>query len=248
MNDKYNIENLLNNAFKFIAEDNYTEAENIIDFILENNTNIMFLDQAIWQSIADIYLSIGRFEKAKEAYICANNTVGVVFALIMLSNLDEAEFYWLKSNNSPAKDWCGFLIELFGKNHKINNWPTFLQIRQFLEFTGYHLLIAKNYEYLKLFILNLDELMKINMDSEKMIGSAYFHAGEIDEAIFYFIDAARKNQFDGEIYFNLAQVYILKNNLSEALSMLTNASLLLPEHYPTKALLEKTRAMLEINK
>ena len=207
----------------------------------------MLLDQATWQSIADIYLSIGRFEKAKEAYIHANNTVGVVFALIMLSDLDEAEFYLLKSSNSPAKAWCGFLIELFRQKY-IKNWPTFLQIRQFLEFTTYHLLIAKNHEYFKSFILNLDELMKINMDSEKIIASAYFHAGEIDEAIFYFISAVRKNEFDGEIYFNLAQIYLLKNDLPEALSMLTNASLLLPEHYPTEALLEKTRAMLKTNK
>ncbi|MDO8610836.1 MAG: hypothetical protein Q7R95_09920, partial [bacterium] len=132
--------------------------------------------------------------------------------------------------------------------HRIKNWPTFLQIRQFLEFTAYHLLIAKNHEYFKSFILNLDELMKINMDSEKIIAGAYFHAGEIDEAIYYFISAARKNEFDGEIYFNLAQIYLLKNDLPEALSMLTNASLLLPEHYPTEALLEKTRAMLKTNK
>ena len=125
MNDKSNIENLLNKAFKFIAEDNHNEAEKIINFILENNTNLMLLDQATWQSIADIYLSIGRFEKAKEAYIHANNTVGVVFALIMLSDLDEAEFYLLKSSNSPAKAWCGFLIELFRQKY-IKNWPTFL--------------------------------------------------------------------------------------------------------------------------
>ena len=248
MNNEDTVENLLNlinKSFKFIADDNYNEAEKIINFILENNTCIKLLDVNIWQNIAEIYLSIGRFEKAKEAYIHANSSIGIAFSLIMLSSLDEAGFYLLKANSSPAKAWCGFLIDLFNQKNIIKSWPTFLQIRQFLEFTAYHLLLAGNYEYLNCLVLNLDELMQINMDSEKIIGAAYFHFGNLDEAINYFISAARKNQYDGEIYFNLAQIYLLKNKLLDALSMLTNASLLLPEHYPTKVLIEKTKVLLD---
>ena len=244
MNDKPNLQDLLRRAFIFITEDEYTKAENIINILLKNDLYFSQLNDNAWQYIADIYLTIGKYDEAQKAYIKAKNSTGAVFSLIMLSNLDEANYYLINSNNSPAKSWCKFLINLFSKSNNVKSWPTFLQIRQFLEFTVYHLLLAEHNKYLNSLLLNLDGLMEANLDSKKMVGAAYFHFGKLDEAIDYFLSAASKNQFDGEIYFNLGQIYLLKNNLIEALSMFTNASLLLPGHYPTKISIERVQSML----
>ncbi|MBI3308234.1 MAG: hypothetical protein HYZ79_02545, partial [Candidatus Melainabacteria bacterium] len=73
----------------------------------------------------------------------------------------------------------------------------------------------------------------------KYIGYAYFHYGDLDKSLDLLINSAQRNQYDGEIYFVLGQLYYAKHEYWDALSMLENAALFLPEHYPTKMLKEK---------
>lgn len=234
------VSDLLSNALSLVNKNKNVEAFNIVQSILNNKPLAEKLDVHNWQYIGDISLICAHFDVASNAYLKACNLPGVAFSYILQNKLDEAEKILLKAENSPPQCWDNFLIDIFCERKKIR-MPSFFQIRNFMEFTIYHLLLSKNEKHLQLLFKQLDKLLKINMDSEKLIGYAYFHFGKLDEAIKFLNNSINQNQFDGEIFYNLGQIYLLKNLPYEALSMLENARLLMPDHYPTCALIEKVQ-------
>ena len=235
------IDKEISKAFKFVNEDKFDEAGKIIEKILNYNQD---LKSNQLQNIADICLVLGKFELARNTYIKANNLAGVAFSFILLKEIQKAKEVLITIPNSPAKFWCEFLTELFSENTNIQKWPHFFTIRQFLELTVYLLLRAKNQHYINLIIKNLNKLLDINLDSEKYIGYAYFHFGDLDNALFILNNAIKRSPYDGEIYFMLGKLYLQKGSPHDALAMLENAHLFLPEHTPTKELLEKTKSTL----
>ncbi len=162
-----------------------------------------------------------------------------------MRDLASSELYLNKLSLSPASIWCRFLFELFSVENKVKTWTKYFVIRQFMEFTVYCLLLYKNNDYVQLLIKNLNKLSKINSDSEKLIGYAHFQFGLLDEAILFLSKALKRDKFDGEIYYKLGQIYVAKNQLKEALAALENAKLFLPDHYATKALIEKINSSLK---
>lgn len=241
------IDNLIFQGLKLVSDDKYKEAEQIIDSLQSDKNIVSTLNTDHWQYIADIYLTIGKYDLAQMAYIKANNSCGIAFTLILQNKLEEASNILTKSKSkikSPAISWCTFLIELFSCQKHISKWPSFLLIRNFLEFTFYHLLLSKNAEYMNLILNNLNKFHETNLDSEKLIGYAYFHFGDNERALQLLNNALKRNQFDGEIYFVLAQVYLKMNSLQESMTMLENAKLFLGEHYPTFSLIEQVKSLL----
>lgn len=247
MFDQSNVDDLLFKAFNLISSDKNDEANQIIEFILNDNKTVEKLNPSHWQNVGDICLSIGKFDLALVAYIKANNQAAHAFTLIILKKLDDARNLLNCINQSPLTLWCDFLIGIFSKKACIK-WPTFLFIRHFLEFTIYQLLLSNNQNYIHLLLDKLNKLLEINLDSEKYIGYAYFHFGLLDAAINHLNNSIKRNEFDGEIYFYLGQIYLQKNQPHEALAMLENAKLFMPQHLPTKELFEKTKDFLSNNK
>lgn len=239
------LDDLVFNALYLVNEDKYHEAQNIIESILNNKSYLDNLNTNQWQYIADISLAMGRFDISRLAYERANNNVGVAFTLIILGEIEQAALILADANGSPAINWCSFLVNLFSNKTKVTSYPSFLEIRHFLEFTVYYLLLAKKENFINLLLDKMMKLLDINLDAEKLIGFAYFHFGEVDKGIEFLNNAIKRNQFDGEIYFVLGQAYLTKNSLHEALAMLENAKLFLPHHYPTKDLLEKVKSKID---
>ncbi|MBI2996561.1 MAG: hypothetical protein HYY52_07670 [Candidatus Melainabacteria bacterium] len=245
MNVIKEIDELLFKALTLVSEDKYQDVQEVVESVLNNNNYINKLNSHHWQYIADIYLSMGKLDLALNAYYKTDNLAGIAFTLILQGSLDEASKVLSNASESPAKCWCDFLIDLFS-NSKIKHWPAFFVIRHFIEFTVYELLLTNNFKYVDLFTSKLNKLMEINLDSEKLIGSAYFHYGDHEQAIKILMNVIKRNPYDGEVYFVLGQIYLAKNLPYAAIPMFNNALLLLPNYYPAKMLLEK--ANLEINK
>ncbi len=243
MNNNVTVDILISNAMKCTNLKQYTQAETIINSILTNHDCLFKLDSGHWQSIANVLLILGKFELAQNAYVKANNLPGVVFVLILKGNLDEATNTLLKALPSPAASWCRFLIELFS-GVRVTKWPSFLLIRHFLEFTVYHLLLAKQEKYINILLNNLNRLLRDNLHCEKLIGLAYFHYGDLDGALTHFHKSLQHDQQDGELYFFLGQLYLERKQIFEAVAALENAHLLSPDHTPTAELLEQTKLQL----
>ncbi len=231
-------------ALKLISDDNYIEAEEILTQILKNKDSDSHLTSFQYECIANMLLLYGKFQAALEAYKNAKNFAGASFTLILLNEPEEAELILRDVNKSPAFYWCQFLIDLFVNGYIKKHYPSFFQIRHFLEMTVYHLLLAHRVEVVELLISNLDELLKINLDAEKLIGFAFYSYGNLDRAIHLLKNSLQRDQYDGEIYFKLGQIYLSKNDLHDAMSMFSSAQLLLPGHYPTKMLLEKIKILI----
>ena len=244
MHDLETINKEISKAFKFINEDNFKEAEQTIEDLLKNEEIKENLKINHFQNIADIHLILGKFESARNIYIKANNLAGIAFSFILLKEIQKAKEVLVNTPDSPAKFWCEFLAELFGEKNNVQKYPSFFEIRHFLELTVYLLLRSKNHHYINLIIKNLNKLLEINLDSEKFIGYAYFHFGDLENAVSLLNNAIKKNQYDGEIYFVLGKLYLQKGSVHDALAMLGNAQLFLPDHAPTKELLERAKSML----
>lgn len=238
------ITNLIFKTLNHISLEQYQVANDIIESILNNKSNSGELNDYHWQYIGDICLALGKNDLARSSYLKANNKPGVAFTLIIQDRLQEAGSILIDANNSPASFWCHFLIELFSEQKQIKHVPSFLVVRHFLELTVYYLLLNKSTPLVLAILKNLNKLLEINLDSEKLIGYAYFSFGDLDYALKLLINASKRNNLDGEIFFMLGRLYIMKKNYHEAMSMLHNAQLLLPEHYPTQVLIESIRTKI----
>ncbi|OGI19426.1 MAG: hypothetical protein A3B68_03775 [Candidatus Melainabacteria bacterium RIFCSPHIGHO2_02_FULL_34_12] len=238
---------LLNEAYKFINNENYKEAENIINLLLSDSSSPDKYDHKQWECIANLSLYVGNIKNSIYAHQYSNNLPGYAFVLILNNQYQEAKDVLEKANKSPAYYWSLFLLELVTPKSKVKHLPTFLQIRHFLEFTVYQIIILKRYNLLEKIFIILPDLLEINTDCEKFVGYAYYRTGYIEDAIFYLKLSLARNQYDGEIYYRLGEIYLSNNEPFEALSMLTNAQLLLPDHHPTKLLIEKTKQLISLN-
>lgn len=238
------VEKLVIEAVTLANNDKYEQADNVIQSVLSDKSHLDKLTAHNWQFIGHLCLLMGKFELSQNAYVKGNNFVSAVFVLILMNKLEEARVLLKKTPASSASFWCTFLIDLFSQNVIIKKYPSFFMIRHYMEFTVYNLLLSNNSLFIQLLLKNLNKLLSINLDAEKLIGYAYFHFGKFDEAIKFLMNSLKRDQYDGELYFNLGQIYYMKNNFYESLSMLTNAQLLLPDHYATKLLIKKVQSKL----
>lgn len=235
------LDDLVFKSLSLAGNNKIEDARAVVQSILNNNSMLGKLNSNHWQFIGDVYLALGEFNLAKSAYEKSSNGASLAFTLILLKDLDKVKRILEKTNESPASKWCNFLILLFRNEIKKDHWPTFLQIRHFLEFTGYYLLLSKNDLFLKLLIKNLSKLIDINIASAKLIGSAYLNMGYLDEAISFLLKSIKTDSFDGEGYFLLGKAYFLKKDFKNSISILSKAELFLPNHLPTKELILKAK-------
>ena len=239
------LDNEIFSALNFISSDKNKDAQDLIKSILNNKSYIGLINEGHWQFIGDIYLACGEFEAAKDAYTKSNNLAALAFVLILTGDVVEANKIITNLTSSPVKAWCVFLTEI-NSGERVNKYPGYLLIRHFLEMTVYYLLLAKNHNLIQLTLKHLNKLLNINFDSEKFIGYAYFNFGDLDQALVFLNNSLKRNQMDGEVYFMLGKLYYSKDDYKGALDMLENAEILLPEHVPTKDLIDKVKNKVKV--
>lgn len=223
-------------AISLVNNDKNVEAKELVNAILLRDG----LQESNYQSLGDVSLAIGDFETSINCFKKSGNLTGIAFSLIMLDRLGEANKILNDLPKSPPSTWCKFLIDVFFEKG-VREWPSYLEVRHFMELTIYSMLLAKRHYYIALLLKRLNKLLDINLDAEKLVGYAYFHYGLLNDAIKFLKSSLRNNRSDGEIYFVLGQIYSQQNNIKESISMLENASLFLPDHLPTKLLLQKVK-------
>ncbi|MBI3308645.1 MAG: hypothetical protein HYZ79_04665, partial [Candidatus Melainabacteria bacterium] len=165
---------LLMTPLKYLNDDKYVEVFDLVTHILQEKANLTSFTDNEWQVIGDIYLTIGKFSEAANAYLLAQNICGEALALILDGKISEAKLKLKDETPSPARSWCYFLSEVLLNSLFITHWPSHLQIRHFMENTVYYLLVAKKDVYINKIFGKLDKLLQINQDSEKYIGYADF--------------------------------------------------------------------------
>ena len=237
---KTDIDELIIKALNYISLDDYQAALNIVQTILNDNEYLNKLTSKHWQIIAGIYLASGKFDLSKSSFGIAGNHIGISFLMIITDKLNDADYELSKAADSPPKRWCMFLFELFS-GKKISNWPTFLEIRHFLEFTIYYLLRIKNQAFIDKLLLVLNKLLFANPDSEKYFAYAYCNVGEITKAVELLKNTLKRDKCDGEAYFKLGEIYLSLNQKKQALEMLEKAQMFFPNHLVLNELVENLK-------
>lgn len=248
MDENKDVENVLNEALELVNHCNYARASNLVKGVISQENSLKKLNSFQLQELAGVLLLSGEYDLACSTFRMSGNLAGEAFIKVILGQVDEAKKIIQEVPDSPAKNWCKFLIEVFSKNLFIKTWPTFLQIRHFMEITVYYLLATKNIVFLELLLSKLNKLLNINVDTEKFVGYAFFHFGKNKEAADILMKSLKRNQYDGEIYYVLGLIYDEEGLYNESLSMLENANLLLPDHYPTRFLKQKVLGKIQSRK
>ena len=173
---------------------------------------------------AKIYNALG--EKYQEGY-----------CYLLLSNESKASDIWYSANISSPVLWGRALLDII--NSQINNVPTFLQIRNYLEVDIGNFIKSENTRYAEALIDASDFLADINLETYKFIGRTLMNNGYLSLGMDYLVKSQKTLRNDPEIYYYLAQYCQKAGSLCESKKMLNKCLELNIYFTPARKMLEK---------
>lgn len=160
---------------------------------------------------------------------------GVEHAYLLILNDDlEAARVIFKSVDSPRARWGVALIDIL--SGYVENYPTYFEIRNFLEIDLDFLLKNEKINYVELVLGALDMLVDINQEVYKYVARVMFE-NKLYKAAREYLEKS-KNIFynDPELHFMLAKYYIKTREYDKADFYLDECLNTLPDYYPAKCL------------
>lgn len=151
----------------------------------------------------------------------------------------ENQFFKIRDLDLRA-DWGYKLVQLIKEN--VSEFPTYFQIRNFLEIDLNLLLKARQPQLVENVINCADIFFSINPESYKFISRVMTNNNFNEVALFYLLKAKEKFYYDPELHFMLANCYVVMNDYIKAKDSILNCLNILPEYFPAKKLLEKINA------
>lgn len=147
-------------------------------------------------------------------------------AYIIFSNIDSPRAKWAKILISILK---GFLTE----------YPTYFQIRNFLEIDLDLLLKNEKLDYVEQILGSLEILSSINQEVYKYVARVMY-VNRLFSAALKYLEKAKKLYYnDAELHFLLAKYYLRVNDAKEAMFYVEECLKLIPEYYPAQILKQK---------
>lgn len=195
----------------------------------------------IYKLIAEANLELKDLEQAKKNFLNANLFAQAAFCAVLARDLILAKELYEKSSDSLAKHWGLFLCQILDLSNDKFDLPGFLSIRLFLESTVTYFMIFNLDDYLETFIKNSPQIENYFPEFRKYIGSAYLSLGQYQKSIEILGAALKSYPEDSEIYFKLAQNYMLLEQKEEAIKNFNKTLNLLPEHIASLKYLEKLK-------
>ena len=225
MNEYIELENLIYKEKKY---DEAVEQIKSSAFCADNNYKKLLADALFckddFAAASRIYNETGEFYQAGYCYF-------------LLNQIDLAIEFFIKAEESPARNWNLFFAETF--RARVNVKPTYLQIRAFLERDMNLFLRLDLVAYVQQIIDISDYLFSINPETNKFIARAFLNNNYPDYAKEYLDRAFDFTTKDAELYYLLAKYYKtqgrtdkVKENLKEALRLSDN-------YVPAKLMLEE---------
>lgn len=158
------------------------------------------------------------------------------YCCIMLDNLDKAEKLFQQAKEYDVRaDWGLFLLQLF--RDSIKSFPTYFQIRNFLEIDLGLLLMYCKENYVAKLIKYADFMAHYNPECYKFIGRAFWANNFLPVAMFFLKKAKDRFYSDPELHYLLAYIYYHNDkNIKECEKSLKTCLEILPEYAPAKAL------------
>jgi tetratricopeptide (TPR) repeat protein len=134
--------------------------------------------------------------------------------------------------------WCIILINII-LGIKLKEYPSFLQVRNFLEIDIDLLLRSNQYYTVKTIINNGEIFYDACCESYKFIGRALHFYGNKNEALKYYLISKDKFYNDAEIHYLLGIIYAERNEKEKSIHALKTCLKIIPEYIPAQKLLKK---------
>lgn len=170
---------------------------------------------------------------AKKGYILEN-----AYYFLVNENLEEAKknFQLIKEQDTRA-NWALFMISLIEGN--VREYPTYFQLRNFLEIDLNILIHYFKGEYVEKIIRYCDFMYTINPEVYKFIGRCLYN-NNLEKYAMFFLEKA-KNYFwnDPELHYLIAYIYFNKKDFINARKALENCLQVLPKYFPAVDMLSK---------
>ena len=174
----------------------------------------------------------------KNGYILEN-----AYFELLSDRIEKAKslFSAIKENDIRAH-WACFMISMIEEN--IKEYPSYFEIRNFLEIDLNILLTFFKGEYTEKIIRYADFMFTINPEVHKFIGRVFYNNGYFDEGMFFLERAKNYFYHDPELHYLLAYISYKNNEFKKAEKSLNDCLYILPEYYPAKHLLKKIKSMV----
>ena len=187
--------------------------------------------------LADALFGKDDFESAAKIYNEISEFYQAGYCYFLLNQIDIAIEFFIKAEESPARNWNLFFAETF--RARVNTKPTYLQVRAFLERDMSLFLRLDLVAYVQQIIDISDYLFSVNPETNKFIARAFLNNDYSDYAKEYIDRAFDFTTKDAELYYLLAKYYRtqgltekVKENLKEALRLSEN-------YLPAKLMLQE---------
>ena len=161
------------------------------------------------------------------------------YSLLLSGRLDEAKNI-VDGKDSVRYDWLSKLITLC-KGEK--EYPTYFQLRSFLEIDITLLIKAKKFDYVNNVLKQAKNFQGINNESYKFFGRCLLKNGYLNEAKIFLDLSLNAYYNDVELHYLIVEYYMMSGETDKAKTALENCLKINPQYYPAKSTYEKLLAM-----
>lgn len=160
------------------------------------------------------------------------------YSLLFNEDLEKAKFAFSQIKDSDVRaKWALFMISLIEGN--VKEYPTYLQLRNFLEIDLNLLIHYFKGDYVEKIIRYCDFMFTINPEVYKFIGRVLYNNNLEQQALFFLEKAKSYFWHDPELHYLLAYIYSQNDNKTEALKCIENCLDVLPKYFPAEDLKRK---------
>lgn len=162
------------------------------------------------------------------------NSIEHAYLAIIQDDLNAAEKI-LINIDSPRAKWASVMLSII-KDRFLYVYPTFFQIRNFLEIDLDFLIKNKKIDYVENLLGALEIFSSINQEVYKFAGRVMFENSLWTASLKYFEESKKIFYNDPELHYLLTKYYLKMNNIKEAYFYINECLKLLPTYYPAKIL------------
>ena len=168
------------------------------------------------------------------------NSIEHAYLAILNDDLRLAEEIF-SSNDSPRARWGEILAAVL--SGYVDIYPTYFQIRNFLEIDLDFLLKNEKLDYVEQLLGALEFFSGINQETYKFAARVMYENNLLSAAYNYMLKSKEIYYNDAELQFMLARYFLRVHDIEEAYFYINECLKLIPDYYPALVMKQKIEEM-----
>ena len=179
-----------------------------------------------------LYLETNDYVSAEKFFAEQKMPFQQGFCKLLLGDKASARQIWYSAQENPAIAWGKTLLGIL--EQRLEAIPSFLQVRNFAEMTLHYFAKSNQLDFFYKLVSAKEFLADCNIESYKYIGRVLMDNNQKDLAFDYLKKAISEIPTDVEAYFQLGELYMMKNDPKAALECFKKILEFNPHHSPVK--------------